>query len=157
MKTRKPSTRVKTSPYYEEALRFSEAAQPDFASALRGLHRAYRQGDPRAAYALGTWYLHGKGDLIPKDLAKAVPLLREAAENDHAEAAYDLAVCYETGSGVRRSEKTAARQYLKAALLGDPQSIYHVARCYQHGIGVKRDRPIAALWYDRAEKLGFRR
>jgi len=58
--------------------------------------------------------------------------------------------------GVRKSEKKAARLYLKAALLGDKQSIYHVGRCYQHGVGVKRDRSVAEIWYNRAEKLGFR-
>lgn len=121
------------------------------------LDRAYKAGDRRAAYALGTWYLHGKKDLVAKDLGKAIHLFREAAENDNADAAYDLAVSYEKGIGVRRSEKKAVALYLKAALLGDKQSIYHVGRCYQHGLGVKRDRSIASIWYERAAKLGFKR
>ena len=148
---------MKTSKYYDQALVVSQSAEPDFPRALRLLNRAYKQGDHRAAYALGTWYLYGKGDLVAKDLAKAAQLLREAAESDNADAAYDLAVSYEKGMGVRKSEKKAALLYLKAALLGDKQSIYHVGRCYQHGLGVKRDRPIAAIWYDRAATLGFKR
>lgn len=148
---------MKTSKYYDQALAEAQGQGADIQKALHLLNRAYKQGDPRAAYALGTWYLHGKGTIVPKNLVKAVPLLREAAENDHAEAAYDLAVSYEKGIGIRKSEKKAAALYVKGALLGDTQSVYHVGRCYQHGLGVKRDRAIAAVWYDRAEKLGFRR
>jgi TPR repeat protein len=90
-------------------------------------------------------------------LAKAVPLLREAAEGGHAEAAYDLAVCYEKGAGVKKSEKKASRLYLKAALLGDKQSIYEVGRCYWHGLGVRRDQVIAGVWLDHAAKLSIKK
>src|SRR6185437_297591 len=151
------NTKVKLSKYYDQALVVSQTAEPDFTKALRLLNRACNQGDHRAAYALATWYLHGKGNLVTKDLVRGAQLLRQAAESDNPDAAYDLAVSYEKGMGVRKSEKRAARLYLKAALLGDKQSIYHVGRCYQHGVGVKRDRPIAEIWYNRAEKLGFRR
>jgi uncharacterized protein len=148
---------MKVSKYYEQALAMAQGENADVSKALRLLNRAYDQGDPRAAYAIATWYLHGKENLVPRDPAKAIQLLREATEQDHAEAAYDLAVSYEKGIGIRKSEKKAAALYVKGALLGDTQSIYHVARCYQHGLGVKRDRAIAAVWYDRAEKLGFKR
>jgi TPR repeat protein len=94
---------------------------------------------------------------VAKDLTKMAQLLREAAENDNADAAYDLAVSYEKGMGVRKSEKSAAKLYLKAGLLDDRQSIYHVGRCYQLGLGVRRDRSIDSIWYDRAAKLGFKR
>jgi TPR repeat protein len=103
--------------------------------------------------AIHTWYLHGKGNLVSRNLSKAIPLLREAADADHAEAAFDLAVCYEKGTGVRKSEKKAALLYLKAALLGDKQSLYEVGRCYWFGLGVKRDRSVAGVWLDRAAKF----
>lgn len=86
-----------------------------------------------------------------------MPLLREAAGGDHAEAAYDLAVCYEKGTGVAKSEKKAARFYLQAALLGDKQALYEIGRCYWHGLGVKRDRSIAGVWLDQAAKFKIRK
>lgn len=148
---------MKTSKFYDLALTEAQARDADLPKALRLLSRAYKKGDPRAAYALGTWYLHGMSSVVPKSLRKAISYLREATESDHADAAYDLAVCYEKGMGVRRSETRAVALYLKAALLGDAQSIYHVGRCYQHGLGVKRDRRIAAVWYARAAEMGFSR
>jgi TPR repeat protein len=144
---------MRTSKYYEEALAEAQRRRPDWHKALRLLNRAHKHGDYRAAYALGTWYLHGKGDLVPRNLSKAISLLREAADADHADAAFDLAVCYEKGTGVRKSEKKAVLLYLKAALLGDKQSLYEVGRCYWYGFGVKRDRSIAGVWLDRAAKL----
>lgn len=144
---------MKTSRYYDLALEEAQEKGGDLRRALHLLNRAYKQGDCRAAYALGTWHLHGKGAVVQKNLAKAVPLLREATNAEHAEAAYDLAVCYEKGVGVRKSEKKAAALYLKAALLGERQSIYEVGRCYWHGLGVKKDRPIARVWLDYAAKF----
>lgn len=149
---------MKTSKYYEQALAEAQKRRgADLHRALRLLKRAHKQGDHRAAYALGTWHLHGKDAIVPKNLPKALPLLREAARADHAEAAFDLAVCYEKGTGVRKSEKKAAMFYLKAALLGDEQAAYEVGRCYWHGLGVKRDRPIAGAWLDHAKKFNIRK
>ncbi len=67
-----------------------------------------------------------------------------------------MAVCYEKGTGVKKNEKKAATLYLRAALLGDKQSIYEVGRCYWHGLGVKRDRAIASAWLDQASKFNIR-
>jgi TPR repeat protein len=54
---------------------------------------------PDAMYALGTWYLHGKGDLVKLDLTRAIELIRAAAEAGNIEAMYDLAVSYDKGAG----------------------------------------------------------
>lgn len=145
--------RVKTSKYYDDALSEVRRRGADIAQVLRLLQRAYKRGDPRAAYALATWYLDGKGEFVPRNVAKGVQLLREAVDGNQADAAYDLAVCYETGEGVRKSEKKAVRLYLKAALLGEKQSLNELGRCYWHGLGVKRDRSIARVWFDEAEKF----
>lgn len=147
---------IKTSKYYDQALTEAQAAGGDRKKTWRLLNRAYKSGDPRAAYAIGTWYLHGKDEFIAKDLKRAIPLLREAAYAEHADAAYDLAVCYENGIGVKKSARRAVLLYLRGALLGEKQSIYEVGRCYWYGIGVKRDRAIADMWLDRAAKLGVK-
>jgi uncharacterized protein len=148
---------MKGSKYYDLALVEAQKPDADLQKALRLLSRAYKQGDHRAAYALGTWHLHGKGTVVAKNLTKAVPLLREAAAGGHAEGAFDLAVCYEKGTGVRKNEKKAALLYLKAALLGDKQANYEIGRCYWHGLGVKRDRSVAGAWLDHAEKFNIRK
>jgi TPR repeat protein len=87
-------------------------------------------------------------------MRRAVALLREAANGDVPDALYDLALCYENGEAVARNAAKAVELYLRAALLGETQSVYEVGRCYFYGIGVERDRRIARVWFDRAKKLG---
>lgn len=138
---------------YEEALKFAQQDDGDFGKVFTLLFQSYEDGDSRAAYALGTWYLHGKH--VRKNLKKALHFLREAADESVKEACYDLALCYEQGVGVRKSEKRAVQYYVKAALAGDDQSIYEVGRCYYYGLGVKRDRGIAEVWLSAAEQKGI--
>ena len=68
------------SKYYDQALELAQMTDADLPKVFKLLQRAKQQGDHRATYALGTWYLFGKGDFIVKDLAKAAELLREAAD-----------------------------------------------------------------------------
>lgn len=148
---------MKKSKYYDQAHAEARAASGDLKKAWRLLGLAHKQGDHRATYALGTWYLHGKGELVSKNLKKAIPLLREAADAQHADAAFDLAVCYEKGTGIKKNDRKAAALYLRAALLGETQSIYEVGRCYWYGIGVERDRSIADIWLDHAARLNVKK
>lgn len=148
---------MKSSRYYDKALEEAQRRGGDLTKAWSLLNRAYKQGDHRATYALATWHLHGMRNIVPRNLSKAIPLLRDAANVGHAEAAFDLAVCYEKGVGVSKSKKKAALFYLKAALLGDKQSLYEVGRCYWYGLGVRRDRPIAGVWLDQAASFKCRR
>jgi TPR repeat protein len=151
----KSQIKVRSSKLYDKALVNAQGEKPDFRKALSLLRRAHKAKDPRAAYALATWYLHGQSGIVEIDFSKAVPLLQEAADANLSDAQYDLAVCYEKGVGVRASLKKAAALYLRAALHGDRQAAYETGRCYFHGIGVKRDRSIAAVWFSYAEEFGI--
>jgi uncharacterized protein len=136
---------------YEIALTEARKKTANFPKVLALLNGALDDGDPRAAYALATWYLHGTH--VQKNLSKAVKLLRIAAKANIAEALYDLAVCYEDGGGVRKSLKRAYALYVAAALWGDRQSVYEVGRCLFYGLGTKQDRGLSRIWLDRAEAL----
>ena len=116
------------------------------------LNQSLDKRDPRAAYALGTWYLYGKH--VEKNIRKGIKLIRQAAEKNVPDALYDLAVSYETGDCLPKNKKLAAEYYLRAALYGEKQSIYEVGRCYYYGIGVPKDRRLAKVWFDRAKELG---
>ncbi len=94
--------------------------------AYRLLSSASDDGDAHAQYAIGTWYLHGF--FIKKSLRQAIELLRKAAEADVSSAAFDLAVCYELGQGVRRNINAAAGLYLRAFLLGDLDAAIELER-----------------------------
>src|SRR5579863_5279799 len=140
---------------YKLALSEARKKRPDNKKITSLLNRAMRQNDPNAAYALGTWYLHGH--IFEKNIAKAIQLLSIAARGLVPDANYDLAISYEKGIGVRKSEKRAFELYLTAALLGEKQSLLEVGRCFYHGIGIRPDRKIARIWLNRAKELGVRR
>ncbi len=138
---------------YEQALRLAEKQKPPSKRAYELLLVADKEGDPRATYALATWYLHGSA-FTPVNKKRAVQLLRAASKGGVADAAHDLAVAYETGDGVRKSLTLAFESNVLAALLGDSQAFYEVGRMYFHGIGTPRNRRLARYWLAKAEKLG---
>jgi uncharacterized protein len=82
-------------------------------------------------------------------------LLRQAAKENIPDALYDLAVSYEKGVGVRKSEKKAYELYVQAAVWGEKQSFHEVGRCLYYGIGAERDRRLALIWLDRAKSFGI--
>lgn len=149
MKSVKPA---KKGPY-ELALKFANRKRPDLVQAAALLEEAHDQGDRRATYALATWSLFGNA-VHPKDLRRAIQLLKLAAKADIAAAHFDLAVSYETGQGIKKNEEAAYRHFLAAALNGDNASLAEVGRCLYYGIGVPRDRKVAEVWFRRADALG---
>ncbi len=139
---------------YELALKAIRRKRPDLVLASALLEQAHEKGDARGTYALATWSLSGN-DIYPKDLRRAVKLLKLAVKSDIAAAHFDLAVSYETGQGVKKDEKAAYRHFLAAALNGDSASLAEVGRCHYHGIGVICDRKVAEVWLRRADSLGI--
>ncbi len=137
--------------WYARALAEVSKKSPDYNRALALLEKSIRGGDMRAAYALGTWYLHGAH--LRRSLRRAVPLLRRAARAGVRSAHYDLAVCYETGTGTPKNVRLALRHYLMAALGGDSQAVRAVGRCYYHGIGCAADHEVGLLWTRRAKMM----
>ncbi|MDZ4381724.1 MAG: hypothetical protein U0942_10325 [Parvibaculum sp.] len=139
---------------YERALKNAKRSKRPSRRTYELLRVVADNGDPRAIYAIATWYLHGH-EFTGTNFKKAAQMLRKAADAGIAEAAYDLAVSCEKGLGVKKSEKTAFRLYVRAALLGDAQSHYEVGRMYFWGLGTQRDRKIARDWFQKAESLGI--
>lgn len=140
-------------------LQWDETADDPYSIACRGagagagdretrrlMYAALDLGDPRAAYAVGTWYLHGAYGL-PKHLEAAWPLLRRAAAGGVAEAMYDLGVAYERGSLGRPNRRQAFRWFELAAALGDLRSRRLVASWRLHGYGTRRDDAAALAAY----------
>jgi TPR repeat protein len=81
--------------------------------------------------------------------------LKKAAKGGVPSAAYDLAIAYEKGTGVKKNPRLAFETYVLAALLGDAQSFYEVGRMYHFGIGVAKNNRLANHWRDKAESLGI--
>lgn len=106
-----------------------------------------RQGDPTAAYAVGTWFLHGVHGYA-QDEARAAPLLQYAADRGVPSALFDLGVLIETRRLGTRPRREAFSNYLAAALLGDRDAAQEVVRCVYHGIGAFADPRGAERLFD---------
>ncbi len=137
---------------YASALVEARTENPDIPRVLALLESALAEGDPRAAYALGSWYANGAN--VEEDFDRATELFALAAQAKIKEALYDFAHSKETGKGCPVDLEAAFHLYLESAIRGDDQAINEVGRCYFFGIGVAEDRTLANIWYDRAEELG---
>ena len=91
MKIKRPSP-------YDQALKLAQAATPPPKRAYDLLVKADERGDPRATYALATWYFFGS-PFTKIDWSRAARMLKQAAEGGISDAAYDLAISYEKGAG----------------------------------------------------------
>ena len=72
------------------------------AKILELLNHSAAAGNSEAQYALGTLYLHGK--YVEFDSQKTLDFLRDAADQMHAGALFDLGVALETGKIVKKNE-----------------------------------------------------
>jgi TPR repeat protein len=85
----------------------------------------------------------------------AVKRYREEAEQNHAEAQYQLGLCYENGGGVIQNRKEAVKWYRKAAEQGHAAAQHKLGVCYAESIGVASDEGIAVDWYRKAAEQGY--
>jgi uncharacterized protein len=143
---------VRATKLYERALAEASKSKPDLGKAFLLLQRAEREGDPRASYAMGTWFLHGHH--VHQDRRKGIRLIRAAATANVALANLDLGVSLELGEGIKKNDRMAAEAYLRAALYGDTDAVFEVGRCLYYGIGFPRDRRTSRIWLSKAKELG---
>jgi hypothetical protein len=108
------------------------ASEPASAGAFAAGVKAFDQGRHREALAL--W----------------LPL----AEQGMAAAQFNVAVLYEQGLGVTKSDVEAARWYGAAAERGDVGAQLKIGSLYEQGVGVARDLDRAGFWYDEAARGG---
>ena len=85
---------------------------------------------------------------------ESVRLLRKAAENGHAMAAYDLAMCYEVGQGVTKSLQQASHWYRKSADAGNAMAKCKLGTQAHDGENTPNLNPQTAIdWYIAAADL----
>jgi hypothetical protein len=85
---------------------------------------------------------------------EALALWMPLAEGGRAAAQFNIAVMYEQGLGVGKSDVEAARWYRSAAERGDVTSQLKIGSLYQDGTGVAKDLGNASYWYGEAAKGG---
>jgi len=86
---------------------------------------------------------------------QAERLLRGAARQGHAGAAYELARFLQEAGGVE-GQTLSAPAFRRAAELGHAEAAYEYAERLRWGAGVTQDADAALPWYEKAARGGFR-
>ena len=131
---------------------YRKAAAQDHSTAKDRLQELESQGyhDLTAA----QMYQKGKAYYDKKQYSEAVPWFREAAEQGHAEAQYNLGECYYNGRGVTKGWIQAVAWYRKAAEQGYADAQSRLGNCYFIGWGVTKDYTQSAAWYRKVAEQG---
>jgi len=77
-----------------------------------------------------------------------------SAEQGHASAQFNLALCYVDGTGVVKDLAKAVKYYQMSAEQGDAGAQYNLAIHYEEGTGVDRDLAKALEYYKAAAAQG---
>jgi TPR repeat protein len=76
-----------------------------------------------------------------------VKWFRKAAEQNVADAQYNLGVCYAIGQGVTEDDAEAVKWFRKAAEQNYADAQYNLGVCYDSGEGVAKDEIEAYKWW----------
>jgi hypothetical protein len=97
-----------------------------------------------------------EGHGIPRDPGQAAYWYRQAADQGHAEAQFNLGQLYSSGQGVKRDEEQAARWASASASRGNPPAMADLGARYAAGNGVEKDDKRAYFWLTLAFLYGDR-
>ena len=81
-------------------------------------------------------------------------VLRSAEQGD-VSSQYNVALLYDTGTGVGENKAEAFKWYRRAAEQKDALAQYYMGDCYSQGDGVTADAREAVKWYAMAADQGF--
>jgi len=86
------------------------------------------------------------GQGAPQDYIAAIKWYRQAAEQGHSLAQYNLGVVYKDGQGVSKSLTSSAKWFKLAAEQGDAQAQNQLSLMYGLGEGVIQHDIYAYMW-----------
>lgn len=134
-----------TSNATQEHTTSAPSPSPENSVDVASLQQRAQQGDARAAYLLGQFFMTGSG--VPRDYQQAAKWFGEAAKQNQLDAQFWLGFLYENGFGVARDYKTAFSNYSAAAMQGQAAAQNNLATMYQRGRGTKKNLHAAERWY----------
>lgn len=86
---------------------------------------------------------------------KTYQQIKASANNDDANAQYQLALMYDLGLGVDKDLSQAFIWYQKSAQQNYPKAQYNLGVAYALGKGVKKDIGLAKSWVKKANENGY--
>ncbi len=135
----------------EEKSRLTALMKPDknLTEVAKRIEIQAFEGIPEAQHDMGAIYVAGHGP-IKQDLKRAVFWFEEAAQNNVANAQYNLGVLYHQGMGVDKNLDRAIGLYQKASDQGHPEAQYNLGIANIEGIGVPYNPQKAATYFENA-------
>lgn len=133
---------------YEGGVRAHERGNLILAIAL--FEQGTRNGDPKSAFALGTYYHFGEG--VAQDHAKARALLEQSARKGYAPADAFLGIVYRQGQGVDPDKKRAATHFTAAAYACQEDAQQQLADMLYSGDGISANKADALAWFHIASR-----
>ncbi len=121
---------------------------------IQNLEQQAFAGVPEAQHDLAAIYTAGRGG-VTQNFEKAAFWFREAADNNIANAAYNLGVLYHQGLGVEKDLDRAIYWYREAAKNGHAEAQYNLGIAHIEGIGTTYDAPLAAAFFESAANKGI--
>src|SRR5437773_414304 len=104
------------------------------------------KGDAQFQSELGEAFCFGMLG-VAKDEVEAVKWFRKAAEQNLAQAQFNLGAFYECGHGVAKDEVEAVKWFRKAAEQNLAQAQYNLGHCFAYGRGVAKDYVEGYKWW----------
>ena len=111
-------------------------------------------GNAEAQHDLAAIYTAGHGG-VDQNFERAAFWFRESADQDIANARYNLGVLYHQGLGQERNLDRALYWYREAARLGHAEAQYNLGIAHIEGIGTDYDPRLAAAFFERAANAGI--
>eukprot|EP01044_Picomonas_judraskeda_P015102 COSAG03_NODE_2486_length_2711_cov_2.566616_2_plen_197_part_00 len=126
------------------------------APSFEALRTRAARGDAEAAFQLAAYHGSGQARMrgIPRDEQVAAQYYMQACAAGHTEAAFNVGMCYHTGSGVEKSVEKAVEHYRIAASNGHLEAQKSLVNCYATGAGVSADPAMAARYCRLAAEQG---
>jgi uncharacterized protein len=97
-------------------------------------------------------YFRGQG--VSQDYATGMSWWRNAAEQGHVKAQFDLGILYENGQSAPRDYAAARSWYSRAAEQGDAAAQVNLGNMYGRGRSVPQDYVTAHMWFNLAAASG---
>ncbi len=122
---------------------------PNLPAMVQDIQNQAYQGVPEAQHDLAAIYTAGHGG-VGQDYKRAAFWFEQAANQNIANAAYNLGVLYHQGLGTKKDIAKAIQWYTKAASLDHPEAQYNLGIAYIEGIGVAYDPEKATRYFENA-------
>lgn len=118
--------------------------------AMRDSYPLANSGSAEAQFFLGKQYSNPSSPLM--DMKKAIKWYEKAAQQQHSDAIYELAVIYQLGNGVEKDPVKAVQLFKIAAELNHSGAQFGLGTLYDNGEGVTEDTMTAIFWYRQSKR-----